>query len=98
MVRYGPKWSVAAARRRFARLLKSAVHEPQAVYRRGSVAAVVVGPETYRRLSGGRDGGTLADAFAELREICRKERYKLRMSPRRDRPQPFAGILRGLAR
>jgi len=76
----------------------SAVHEPQAVYRRGSMAAVVVGPETYRRLSGGKDGGTLADAFTELREICRKERYRLKTPPRRDRPQPFAGILRGLAR
>jgi hypothetical protein len=98
MVRSRPKWSVAAARRRFATLLKSAVHEPQAVYRRGSMAAVVVGPEIYRHLSGGKDRGTLADAFAELREICRKERYRLKTPPRRDRPQPFVKALRELAR
>ena len=92
------KWNVATARRQFASLLKAAAREPQAVYSRGSVAAVVVAPEAYRHLSGGNDRGTLADAFAELREICRKERYTLKTPARRDRPQPFARMLRELAR
>jgi len=98
MVKSGSKWNVATARRRFASLLSAAVYEPQAVYRRGTVAAVVIGPEIYQDLSGRKDRGTLADSFAELREICRKERYSLKTPPRLDRPQPFVKTLRELAR
>jgi hypothetical protein len=32
---------------------------------------------------------SLAEVFAELRQICSEERYELEISPRKDRPNPF---------
>lgn len=86
------KWTVAKARRRFADLMKSAVREPQPVYNRERVAAVVVGPDAYRELAKRplrKSSATLAELFAEGREICRREGYVLETPKRRDRPNAF---------
>ena len=32
---------------------------------------------------------SLAEVFAELRQICSEERYELEIPPREDRPNPF---------
>jgi len=86
-------WSIADARRRFSDVVESAAREPQALYKRGRVVAAVIDPdelEAFREWKAARAGRTLAEAFDELRAICREERYELRLAGRTDRPNPFA--------
>ena len=89
-------WSVAAARRRFAALLKASVHEPQAVYRRQKVAAVVVSPEVFARLEKPVEQrwATMGGALDEIRRIAREEHYTLRTGKRTTRPNAFVKVLR----
>ncbi len=37
-----------------------------------------------------RAGRSIADAFDELRQLCREEGYRLRVPVRKNRPNPFA--------
>ncbi len=87
------RWSIAEARKHFAELIESAVKEPQAVYRRDRLVALVVDPEMLKEFVAWKEeraGRSIADAFDELRQLCREEGYRLRVPVRKNRPNPFA--------
>lgn len=61
----------------------------------------MVPAETLKEFLGWRDqkeGRTLAEAFAELRRICKEEDYTLEIPPRQERPNPFPDALGELSR
>jgi hypothetical protein len=82
------RWSVAEARARLPAVFAAAVREPQEVYRRDKAVAVVVSPRAFGELEAGRverATGTIADAFAELRNL----RGRLPVPRRRSRSNSF---------
>ena len=86
------KWSIAVARQKFSELLRRAGAKPQAIYNREDLVAVVIDAETYREFSAWneeRNARTIADSFAELREICGGEADSLPEAPREDRDNAF---------
>ena len=80
-----PRWTIATARQNLPALIGMAAREPQEVYRRDKLVARVVGPQVT-----GVAKRPLAEALAELQQICAEEQYELTVAPRRDRPNPFA--------
>lgn len=87
------KWMIAQARRRFSEMLRQSTREPQEIYRRDQLVAVVCSPETVDELATLRresaKGKSVRAAFDELREISARERYVLSASERRDRGTPW---------
>lgn len=84
-----PRWTIATARKHLPELIGLAAREPQDVYRRDTLVARVVAP-------GGEAAGAatkppLAEALAELRQICAEEKYSLPAPTRADRRNPFSG-------
>lgn len=91
-------WSLAEAKQRFSEVVRRAAEEPQLIYNRDSLVAVMVQPEDLRGYEAWREERerrTVGDAFAELRAICAEEGFELPPPPREDRPNPFAGALDG---
>jgi hypothetical protein len=91
------RWTIARARGGFSELLRAAGRSPQVVYNRDRVVAVVVDPETFRRLA---EAGqrSLGDAFAELRSVGSGADSSLIVAERTTRPDEFADVLDELAR
>ena len=95
------KWSVAKARERFSDLLRKAAIEPQEIYNRDRLVAVVLGPESFRELSESREKTarkTLGESFAEMRKVMAEEGYKIEIPPRRSRKNDFPKVLDELSR
>ncbi len=87
------KWSIAEARRRFSEVVDSTVKEPQAIYRRERLVAALIDAETFAEFMQWREAraeSSIADSFADLRALCRKERYRFAWLKRKDRVNPFA--------
>ena len=75
-----------------------AAREPQRVYRRDELVAVVVSPEQADQVENLRRP-RLATKLAELQRLCAEEGYELTAPPRRDRANPFSSRrVRGQAR
>ncbi len=86
-------WTIASARRHFSELVDAAATEAQPVYRRDDLVAYVVDPTTFaefERWRHERTPRTVAEAFAELRQICMEEEFEFPETERWDRPNPFA--------
>lgn len=89
---------ITEAKQRFSEIVRRTAEEPQLIYNRDRLVAVMVQPEDFRGYEAWREERerrTVGDAFAELRAICAEEGYELPPSPREDRPNPFAGALDG---
>ena len=89
-------WKIAEAKQRFSEVVRRSAEEPQLIYNRDHLVAVVMRPETFRsyeQWNEDRERRTVADAFAELRAICEEEGYELELPDREDRPNPFAEAL-----
>jgi prevent-host-death family protein len=87
------QWSIAEARKHFAKLLSSTVKEPQPIYKRGTMVAAVIDAKTYQEFLNWKEERTsrsVAQALDELRIICREENYQLALPKRKDRPNIFA--------
>ena len=81
-------WRIGEAKQRFSELIRRSGSEPQEIYNRSRLVAVVVSPdllEEIRRLRPEQPTPTLAETFSELREICVEEGYELEIGERRDR-------------
>lgn len=81
-------WTVAEAKAGLSDLLRRAHGEPQRVYRRRELVAVVVDPATFERLQQGEKASrahSLADAAAEARAVLADEGFELDIPARRDR-------------
>lgn len=86
-------WSIAEAKQKFSEVVRRASEEPQLIYNRDRLVAVMVQPEAFRGYEAWREERerrTLAEAFAELRAICADEGYELEPAEREDRHNPFA--------
>lgn len=87
------KWTVAAARQNFSKLLRSAKGEPQRIFNRDEEVAVLVDGKAFEEFSGWlaqRERQSIGDAFGLLRRVCQEEGYSLAVDSRKDRPNPFA--------
>lgn len=72
MYNFTSQWSVAEARQHFSDLVAAAEGEPQLIYRRKQLAAVVIDPQLFDRFArwlATEQRRTVADAFADLRVI-----------------------------
>jgi hypothetical protein len=83
-----PKWTIATARQHLPKLIGMAAREPQRVYRRDKLVAVLVSPELADQVETLRRP-RLAAKLAELQQLCAEENYELTAPARRDRPNPF---------
>ncbi len=89
-------WKVAEAKQRFSELLRAAVGEPQTIFNRDRLVAVVVDPAAYESFQAWRTERrerSLAAAFNQLRELSAKEGYTVKLPVRRDRVNRFAKVL-----
>ena len=82
-------WTIATARQHLPEVVGRAAREPQLVYRRDKLVAVVISPELADEAATLRRRG-LAPKLAELQRLCAEEGYELSAPPRRDRATPFA--------
>ena len=80
------KWTIATARQNLPALIGSAAREPQRVYRRNKLVAAVVSPELADELAASQRRPKLAEAVAQLRQLCEQENYELSTPPRKNRP------------
>ncbi|MEH2299524.1 MAG: prevent-host-death protein [Nostoc sp.] len=70
--------------------------EPQLIYNRNQLVAVVVEAEMFEESlmwRKQREKISLADVFKELRQIAAEEDYILEVPSRQDRPNPFADVI-----
>ncbi|MFN6516032.1 MAG: prevent-host-death protein [Nostoc sp. CreGUA01] len=93
-------WRIAQAKQKFSELINAALQEPQRIYNRDQLVAVVVEAKVFEEFlcwQQQREKLSLADAFTELRQIAAEEDYILEISPRQDRSNSFADVLNDLS-
>ncbi|NJL36584.1 MAG: prevent-host-death protein [Leptolyngbyaceae cyanobacterium SM1_4_3] len=85
-------WKLEEAQRNFPKLLNAAIEEPQLIYKQDQLVAAVIEPETLQKFLDWQQQQkqSLADAFAELYQLCEEENYLLEVPPRQDRSNVFA--------
>jgi len=89
-------WEIPEAQQRFAELIRSTNLEPQLIYDRQQLVAVVVDAETFQEFLLWHQQcqtPSLADAFAELRRLCAEDDYSLEVPTRQNRPLSFVDNL-----
>ena len=81
-------WHIGTAKQQFSEVVRRAQTEPQMIYNRNQLVAAVVCPDLVDKAQGtpsSRSARTLADLFAEFREVCVDEDYELQVGERRNR-------------
>ncbi|MEW6363280.1 MAG: type II toxin-antitoxin system Phd/YefM family antitoxin [Acidobacteriota bacterium] len=94
-------WKVGEAKQRFSDLLRQAAAEPQLIYNRDRLVAVVVEGGTFEQFRAWDEQTkrrTLAAAFEELRQIESEEDYTLKTPKRRNRRSASAAFGHELSR
>ena len=89
-------WKVAEAKQKFSDVVRRAAKEPQLIYNRDRLVAVVIDAESFDEFKTWQkhvSQASLADAFDELRRVAKEERYKLVVSRRKDRRNALLGAL-----
>ncbi|MGH8656958.1 MAG: type II toxin-antitoxin system prevent-host-death family antitoxin [Gammaproteobacteria bacterium] len=95
------QWSIAQAKQKFSDVVRRAGQEPQLIFNRDRMVAAVVDPDTFEAFQSWQkreQSRTLADAFAELRQIAAEEAYTLEIPLRSDRRNAFADLLDSVSR
>ena len=90
-------WRVAEAKQRLSEVLRSAADEPQTIYSRSRLIAVVVAGATFEEFKAWqaeRRARTVGAAFAELRSLAADSGYVLAVPRRKNRRNSFAKALR----
>ena len=93
-------WKIEQARQKFSELISAAVVEPQLIYNQEQLVAAVVEAETFQEFLAWQQQhrqSSLADAFAQLRQLCAAENYTIEVPPRTDRPNTFADNFRDIS-
>jgi PHD/YefM family antitoxin component YafN of YafNO toxin-antitoxin module len=88
-------WKVAEAKQKFSDIVRQAAREPQLIFNRDRLVAAVVDAQTFAAFQAWREQEerrSLADAFAELRQIAAEEHYSLELPPRLDRANAFVDV------
>ena len=86
------KWKIAAAKVNFSELIRRSEKEPQLIYNRDNMVAVVVSKgayEEYKRMKEQESQKTLASSFEELSSICAEESYVFEAPSRHNRKPVF---------
>ena len=91
------EWRVGKAKQQFAELLRRSETEPQLIFRRNRLIAAVVGVEDANAIPGA-PRRSIGDRFSEVRELLRRERYRLPTIRRRSRGNDFVRTLDAVAR
>jgi prevent-host-death family protein len=89
-------WNIAQAKQKFSEVVRRAAEGPQLIYSRKRLVAAVIDAEAYRAYKEWSERAarrTLADEFAELRQIMQDENYELTLTPRSTRRNAFAEAL-----
>jgi prevent-host-death family protein len=87
-------WKIAEAKKKFSEMVHRAHKEPQIIFNRNRVVAVVVDPEEYEEFKAfreSRERKSLASVFDELRAICDEESYEIVLPDRRNREDQWPG-------
>lgn len=87
------QWSVAEAKQKFSEVLRASIDEPQEILNRGRLVAAVVDAQAFQQFQDWQkqqQAASLADTFAELRQICQDEQYRLVVPSRQNRKNRFA--------
>jgi len=88
-------WKIAEAKQRFSEVVRQTAEEPQLIFKRDRLVAVLMNAEEYGAFEAWQERRrpSMAEAIAEIRKICEEEDYALEIPDRRDRPNPFAEAL-----
>jgi|GEM_PF-865730 len=79
-------WKIGEAKQKFSELIDAVIEEPQLIYDQNQLVAAVVKAGVFQEfLVWQQKKSSLANALAELREICAEENYQLEIPLRRDR-------------
>jgi hypothetical protein len=89
-------WKVGAAKQRFSEVLRRSEQAPQLIYRRDRLVAAVISVDNETEVPG-VDRATIAQRFAEIRDVIRRERYRLPPAPRKMRSNDFVSSLDDVA-
>jgi hypothetical protein len=86
-------WKLEDAQQQFSELIHAAVEEPQLIYDQNQLVAAVVKADVFQDFLVWQQQSqktSLANVFAEFRELCAEENYRLETPPRSDRSNSFA--------
>ena len=82
------KWKIADAKVNFSELIRKAEKEPQLIYNRDRMVAVVVSRDEYEEFERIKKAGSernIASAFNEISSICSEESYIFETPARHNR-------------
>lgn len=86
------KWKIAEAKTNFSDLLRKAEKEPQFIYNRDKMVAVVMSSEEYdelEKIKESSSGRSLASALNEFSSLCAEESYTFEVPSRKNRRTEF---------
>ncbi|MEX0271813.1 hypothetical protein AB3R30_22065 [Leptolyngbyaceae cyanobacterium UHCC 1019] len=86
-------WKLKDAEQKFADLIHAVAEAPQWIYDQNQLVAAVIKADVFQEFLVWQQQSqqfSLANAFAELRELCAEENYVLEAPSRHDRSNPFA--------
>jgi hypothetical protein len=88
------KWKLDEAQQKLPEVIDAIALEPQLIFKQDKLVAAIVEPKLFQEFLAWHEQqkvSSLADAFAELRQLCTEENYILETPTRSsDRPIPFA--------
>ena len=82
------KWNIARAKMNFSEMIHETESEPQFIFNRDKMVAVIITPQQYDSLkiyNENKKRQTLENVFKNLRDICAEEGYRLISPERKDR-------------
>ncbi len=89
-------WKITEAKQKFSELIHSVLKEPQLIYNRDRLVAVVIEAESYGKFLAWQElqnqiqnQTSVAVALQELQKLCTEENYTLMVPPRQDRRNTF---------
>jgi len=86
------RWKIAEAKTKFSDLLRKAEKEPQFIYNRDKMVAVVMSRDEYVELEKIKESGSgrsLASALNEFSSLCAEESYTFEAPVRKTRRTEF---------
>ena len=89
-------WKIEEAQQQFPEIISASGETPQLIYQRGRPIVAVIRADLFQEFltwQHQQQPIPLADAFAELHQLCIAEDYTFENVPRSDRPNPFTKIL-----
>jgi hypothetical protein len=89
-------WKIEEAQQQFPEVINAAGQTPQLIYQHDRIVAAVIKADLFQEFLAWQQKQQhipLADAFAELHQLCLEENYTFETVPRSDRPNPFAEML-----